>query len=122
MDRKNDIPVKTSKIAIRTQTGTTIINHQDIMYCEADGRYTRVFLKNGEDIFVSKLLKTFEKILSGKDFFRIHKSFLVNINYIKEFKHPQNRVLILTNDTEFNIAFRRKSKFIDFFADKIVLV
>lgn len=122
MNNSNNIPVKTSKIAIRTHTGIQVIYPQHIIYCKADGRYTRIFLKNGESILVSRLIKRFEEILPEEDFFRVHKSYLVNINYISEFKNPQNKILILLNNTEFNIAVRRKSKFISFFTKKMVLV
>ena len=122
MESKKTITNETSKIALRTQRGIKIIDFRDITYCKADGRYTFIHLINGESILISRLLKIFENILPKEYFFRIHKSYLVNLDYIKEFKNSENNILILENNIELDIAIRRKAKFIGFLSEKIVLV
>jgi two-component system, LytTR family, response regulator len=98
------------KIAIRTQQGITLLHHQDISYLEGIGRYTKIYLREGKPIVVAKLLKLFEASLSEDDFFRIHKSFLINMNSIKELKTNHKIKIVLENGTELEVAKRRRAE------------
>ncbi|MEI9908772.1 MAG: LytTR family DNA-binding domain-containing protein [Bacteroidota bacterium] len=62
------------------------INIPDIIYCEANGAYTHVYLKDGQKMVASKSLGDFEAQLVSNKFFRIHHSSLINLNRIKEFQ------------------------------------
>ena len=73
------------KITIPLQSGFEVIQIEDILYCQADDNYTKIFLKNSKKL-VSKTLKYFEETLSDNGFARVHKSYLVNVNAITEYK------------------------------------
>lgn len=75
------------KIAIRdTKNGTEFIFVADILFCESMNNYTKFYLSNGKCLTTSKTLKRFEELLSGPSFFRVHHSFLVNMNEIVSYK------------------------------------
>ena len=93
------------KIAIRGFNDITVINQDDILYCKADGRYTKIYIKKDRSILASKLLKDVESSLPGKKFCRIHHSYLINLNHVTGIKN-QNK-LILKDDIEIPIARRR---------------
>ena len=110
------------RLAVCMQDGIKILKHNEIIYFEGDGRYTKIYLKNGKSIFVARLLKSFEDALSDYSFFRIHKSFLINIWSIKEFRIHKDSKIILENGVELSIARRRKSGLIKYLFSKVVLV
>jgi two-component system, LytTR family, response regulator len=97
------------KIAVRTQKGLNVIDIENITYLEGSGRYTNIYFKYGKSITVAKLLKLFENCLP-QNFFRIHKSYLVNINSISEFKTNHKLKILLENGVELEIAKRRKAE------------
>ena len=57
-----------------------------IIYCEANGSYTNVFLQDNTKIVASKPLGDFELQLTSHKFFRIHHSYLINLGRVKEFQ------------------------------------
>lgn len=63
----------------------------EILYCKADGNYTHLFLNSGEHLFVTQKIKFFEGLL-GKSFYRIHKSYIINMNQIYFFDKKNNLV------------------------------
>jgi two-component system, LytTR family, response regulator len=61
-----------------------IIRFKNIIYCQAEGCFTRIYLEN-KSFLISKILKEVELQLPADQFFRIHKSLLININFIIAF-------------------------------------
>ncbi len=78
----------------------------------ADKNYTEVYLANGGIIIVSKPLNVIEAMLPPKLFFRIHKSYLINISYVKAFSREEGFHVTLENGARLDIASRRKDEFI----------
>lgn len=76
--------------------------------------YTNVFLSTGEKIMVRRLLKNWEDILPEKSFIRIHRSTIINLNYVEKVEKWFNRsfALYLKNIKEPFIVSRRYSSFI----------
>jgi len=99
--------MSSSKISIRTLKGIHVLQCKDILYCKADGRYTRIFLHNGESYVIAKVLKKYEELLPDSCFFRIHKSHIVNLGFVKEFILNNGRTLILNDNTELIVSHRR---------------
>lgn len=96
------------KIALSMSNGLTFVEIADIVFLEADGAYTTFYLKNGQKIVVSKKLKFYEDILSNRPFFfRTHRTYLVNVNYIKQYSRSDNAILL---DGDFNIVISRDRK------------
>jgi two-component system LytT family response regulator len=73
------------KITIPVQNGFEVMEVVDILYCQVDDNYTNIFLTDGEKL-VSKTPKYFEEILKPSVFVRVHKSYLVNVNAIIEYR------------------------------------
>lgn len=100
-----------NKIAMPMADGLHFVNTSDIVYLEADGAYTEVWLKNALKIVVSKKLKFFEDVLSDKPyFFRSHRSYIVNINFISKYSKAEN-ILTLDNGKTLLISRDRKADF-----------
>ncbi|MCD4665536.1 MAG: LytTR family transcriptional regulator [Bacteroidales bacterium] len=103
----------TFKISIRTNKGIKIIESKEILYCQADGRYTRIHLQTGESYLIAKVLKKFEEFLCPDTFYRIHQSYLINVKCIKEYLIGDGRRVVLKDDTELSVSQRKYKGFTD---------
>jgi two-component system LytT family response regulator len=86
-----------NKVALPLNKKTVFVNVDDIIYCKSEGNYTTVYLINKEEHLLAKLLKEVEHIINSKHFIRTHQSYLVNINYIKEYIKSDGYYLVLEN-------------------------
>jgi two-component system, LytTR family, response regulator len=83
-----------------------------LMYCEAAGSYTWIYLISGEKIKVScRIGVVVEKLCSGT-FIRCHKSFIVNIKFIKDFSDKKPYTLKLSNGFVIPIAGNKRTDLI----------
>lgn len=99
------------KIAFPMNDGMLFTDLNDIILFEADRAYTQVYLKNGSKITISKPMRTFEELLSDKPhFFRPHRSFLININFIKKYQKGES-TLIMENGLLVAISREKKQDF-----------
>jgi two-component system LytT family response regulator len=100
-----------SKITVSEQFGFQIINTSDLMYLEADSNYTILHLSGQKKIVATRTMGDFEKILDQPDFFRIHKSIIINLNYLKAYSSYQGNFVSLTDGTSLSISRRRLNDF-----------
>jgi two-component system, LytTR family, response regulator len=102
-----------NKIALPVAEGLLFVEVPEIIYMEAEGAYTNVWTRNGSKILVSKRLKFFEEILAERpNFFRSHRSFIVNINFLKKY-NKNDSSLVLDNGKIVYISRDRKNEFED---------
>ncbi|MBE0648657.1 MAG: response regulator transcription factor [Bacteroidales bacterium] len=101
-----------TKIALPTLSGYQMEKISHIIYCEADENYTKIHTVKGGFILVSRTLKIVEEMLPPEYFFRIHKSYLVNLNFIKSYSRTDGHKILLENGVELEIATRRNEEFV----------
>ena len=99
-------------IALSGLDGISFVKMSDILRVEANGRYAKFYLVNKETIVVSKTLGDFEEILSANQFFRIHDSSIINLNHVKKYIRGDGGTVLLSDNTELDVARRRKEDFI----------
>jgi two-component system LytT family response regulator len=104
------------KITIPTQHGFEVLEMKNILYCKADDNYTQIFMTDSKIKLVSKTLKYFETILSENGFVRIHKSYLVNVNFIKTYKKGKGGTIELQNGKELSVAPSKKATLLSYFS------
>lgn len=80
---------------------------EDILYFEIQGRVTYVHTKEGVLDYYEQI-GLLEKELQNKDFFRCHKSFLINLNHVDSYNRQE---IILDNGEKIVIAKRRYDAF-----------
>ncbi|NUN99290.1 MAG: response regulator transcription factor [Saprospiraceae bacterium] len=108
--------VSPARIALTTNDGLIFVTTQDILYCEAESNYTKVALTTGKKMVVAKVLKDLDEALAGPDFFRVHNSFLININHIKKFVRGDGGYVVMNDDAVISISRSRRQAFMDLFA------
>jgi len=102
-----------SRITLSTQDGLVVLHVKDILYCEASGSYTFFYLRNGEKLTISKTLKEYDDLLGEFQFFRVHNSYLVNLNEVKKYIKGEGGSVIMSNGDEVFVSKRRKDAFLD---------
>jgi two-component system LytT family response regulator len=80
---------------------------------EADSNYSIFHLANNEQVTVSKVLKEYEELLPEQQFVRVHKSSIVNLNYVKEYNSKNGLEVILNNGKKIAVSRRRSSEFLE---------
>jgi two-component system, LytTR family, response regulator len=98
------------KIVLTHFQGFSIHDSDDIIRMEADDNYTKVYLKDRKPVTISKTLKYFEDCC-GEAFFRIHKSHMINLKYLKEFTKEDGGMVIMTDGTKLAVSKRKLSEF-----------
>ncbi|MFZ0389525.1 MAG: LytTR family DNA-binding domain-containing protein [Calditrichia bacterium] len=72
------------KIGLPTTQGLDFVQVSSIIYCKAEGNYTHIYLEE-DHLLITRTLKEFEELLSDYNFFRVHRSYLVNLKHIQEY-------------------------------------
>jgi two-component system LytT family response regulator len=106
----------TQRIALTTNDGMMFVATNDILYCEAESNYTKVILTEGRKVLVSKVLKEIDEALAGPDFYRIHNSFLINLNRIKKFVRGEGGYVIMDDGANIGISRSRRQEFMELFS------
>lgn len=107
-------------VLINHSKGFTLVDFKDIVWLEASDNYTNLFLNNQKKIVASKTLKEFETILPDSEFFRIHRSALINVNYVKEYSNNEGGEVILSDGTHVQVSKARIQEFSEFIRTKSV--
>lgn len=104
---------KANKITIATAEGLKIIPVADIVYLKASGYYTVVYLTDETTVVASRVLKDFEEILDDNEFYRIHRSTIINLSYLKECVNKEVTYAVLKNTQKLEVSRRRKEQFFE---------
>ncbi len=99
------------RIALSTGDGLRFVKTDEIIYCQAESNYTQVKLVTGESILVSKTLKDIDETLSGDNFFRVHNSFVINLNQIKKFVRGEGGYVLMNDGQQITIARSKRDEF-----------
>lgn len=111
LQEKNGIALRKQKLAIKEAKAINYIDIEDIIHLKADGNYTQITLQSGKSYVSSKVLKHYAALLEAFGFMRIHRSSVINLNFVKEYRHKYGGCIILDNDEQFNISPDRKKTF-----------
>lgn len=99
------------RVAFPTRTSIELVPSSDIMYLEAQSNNCIVVLTNGVQHQVLKSLKDYEEILCkpGSNFFRLHNSFIVNIDYAGRYVREDGGSIIMSNKKEIPVSKTKKN-------------
>jgi two-component system LytT family response regulator len=107
-------PSALPRITINHARGFKIVDPNDFMYLEGEGNYTNIVFTDGTRYVDTKSIGVYEDILDRQHFFRIHKSYIVNVLYVKEFL-SEDHTVVMKNDSRLSISRLRAPQFMSFF-------
>ena len=97
-----------SKIALPVSDGIEFIEVNDIMYCISQSNYTTFYLADGNKILLSKTMKEVEKMLAPYFFIRVHRSYLINTNFMKKYFHSGGGSILMQDDELIPVSNQHK--------------
>ena len=104
---------KIDKIAVPEGNQLHFIKAENIIYIKADNSYSELYLENGNQMIVSRSIKNFEDGLKNNPCFcRIHKSYLINTNYVDKYDKSNGGWVTLSNKKELPISSEKTEAFL----------
>lgn len=114
METFNKAPEQAPKtIALSTSEGLTFVEVADIVHCQSEGSYTKIFFVHNETIMLSKPLKDVSEILVPCGFLRVHHSYLINLNHIKKYIRGEGGEIITRNGHSVPVSKQKKAEFLE---------
>jgi len=104
---------KLNNLAVPTMEGLLFIGLQEIIYCESDDKYTKIFLSDKKMVLSSRTMGDFEELLQHHGFFRIHKSYLINLGHLKKYLRGEGGQVIMANGATLDVSRRKKNELLD---------
>ena len=105
-----------NKILLPTLGGYNIIEVSEITYCKSESNYTRFHFTDGKNLVVSKTLKEFESILIENNFFRIHRSYIINLNCIAKYNKGKGGEVVMKDGAILEVSREKKEEFLKLFS------
>lgn len=101
-------PSEEHRIALPLREGYEFIDVSSIIYCQAEGAYTKVFILDKKPMLISKTLGDVVELLPPEIFQRIHHSTLINITYISQFLRTDGGYVVLKNGEKLSVSKAKK--------------
>lgn len=112
---ENKKPGANQKIMLPTMEGFEIVNINTILYCEAADNFTRFYFEHSAPLLICRTLKYFEDVLTDHRFLRIHRSYLINPDFVVRYSKGKGGYVTMKNNQELEISQQKKQAFLDLF-------
>ncbi len=125
-ERANEIPTRTQllvdninsakqRIMLPTLEGFEIVNINSILYCEAADNFTKFYFEGGSPLLICRTLKYFEDILTEHRFLRIHRSYLINPEFVVRYSKGKGGFVTMKNNQELEVSPNKKKELLEIF-------
>jgi len=101
-------PAQQQKVALPSRDGYEFEHVNTILYCAAEGAYTKVVLKDKKPLLISKTLGDIEEMLPRELFLRIHHSTVVNLNAITHYSRTDGGFVVINTNEKLMVSKARK--------------
>ena len=103
------------KIALPYQNGVTFTEIKLVIYCESENNYTRIHTTDGNQYMVAKTLGDIQEVLEERNFLRVHRQYLINLDHIKKYVKGEGNYVIMSNNQSIPVARNQKDRLIEKF-------
>lgn len=114
-DEKTENPSNKRKIAISGLNEIIYVDMGNIIRLESDAGYTNIFLAGDKKITSPKLLKDYENILNSS-FFRTHKSFIINLDYVEKYVKTEGGYIVMADNVQIPVSREKRQILINILA------
>lgn len=106
-------PVR-SQVALPTMNGLDFVPIENIIYCQGEGSQTATYLTSqNQPTILSKTLKECEELFKNSEFYRVHKSYLINLNHVKKYIKGKDGQVLMSNDKTLEVSRSYKDAFLE---------
>jgi two-component system LytT family response regulator len=103
------------KMVLPTMEGFEVVPINEVIHCTAQDNFTEFHLKDGSKKLICRSLKHYEELLFDFNFIRVHKSHLINSNYVQKYRKGKGGVVVMSNKAEIEVSASRKADFLKHF-------
>lgn len=101
------------KVPFSFSDKTIYVQSEDIIFCKSDGNYTEVYMQGDKKEVLSKKIKEVEVLINNPLFYRVHHSYLVNLNFVTEFIKSDGQYLILRDGSSIPVSRSKKKQLLE---------
>lgn len=112
IDNLKNLQAGNKKLVLPLMEGFEVVRLSEILYCQAADNFSCFYFTNGKKAMICRPLKHYEKTLEVYHFCRVHRSYIVNLEYVKRYLKGKGGTIILENETSIPIAPSKKEAFI----------
>jgi two-component system LytT family response regulator len=110
---KNLTGSENTKIALPTSSGYLFADVREIIRLESQNTYTTFFMKDKNQIVVSRTMKDCEEMMVEYGFIRVHQSHMINLTHIKKFTRGEGGIAEMIDGSTVEISRRKKEEFLE---------
>jgi two-component system LytT family response regulator len=112
VENKNLLNTADKKIVLSLADQFLFVELKDIIRLEAEDYYTWFYIRNRDRVLICKNLGEYEELLSEDDFFRVHKSHLINLNHIQKVLKGDGGLVVMSDNSQVPISKVKKNEFL----------
>ena len=112
LENIREINAQKKKIVLPTMEGFDVVRVSDVLYCSAADNFTSFHFITGKKALICRSMKHYEKLLTNLGFQRIHRSHLINLEYVNQYRKGKGGIVVMENGDELDVAQSRKSAFL----------
>jgi two-component system LytT family response regulator len=101
------------KLVLPLMEGFDVVRMSDILYCEAEDNFTCFYFTDGRKSLICRHLKYYEPLLEPFGFCRVHRSHIVNLDYVKRYLKGKGGSVIMENGREIQVSNQQKEKLLE---------
>ena len=100
-------------IALPEINGFSIVKVSDIIRCEGERNYSRIYFKNGTSTLISRTLLDFDNLLVSHGFFRIHRSHLISLKNVNRYLKTDGGFVEMLDKTQLPVSPKFKDELLN---------
>jgi two-component system LytT family response regulator len=101
---------KAQKLPVPTLEEIMYVDIDTILRMEADSNYTHIYLTDKQKLTSSKTLKDYEQMLMGQKFFRVHKTHIINLGYVKKYIKGEGGYVVMADGKSVEVSRQKKTE------------
>jgi len=106
------------KVVLPELNGFSVKRVNEVMYCTAEENFTKFYFTGKSSALVCRQLKHYESILTPLGFCRIHRSTLINLDFVNKYRKGRGGQVIMQDGKQLDVSESRKKYLIDSFKPK----
>lgn len=103
-------------IALPARDGLEFIDVNEIIKIESDSVYSILYLVNNKKMVITRTLKEMEEMLSPHHFFRVHKSYIINLRFVRKYIRGEGGTVLMSDGSTVEVSRRSKQDFLKLFS------